>query len=181
MSKSKQIGTTAETWLVKYLKSEGFSDADREPLRGKLDTGDVRTAGVCWEVKAGATAKGASDGLVASWLAETEAERVNAGADLGVLVMARASYGEKRVGQWWAVVPLWAFLELHEVGLGPGPTEPVRVHLATLVGLLKDAGYGDRWLNRRQPQVQATPAAEPLELRAGPSPKLTRGARYLSV
>lgn len=143
MSKSKQIGTAAETALVNYLRSEGFLDADREPLRGSGDTGDVSTAGVCWEVKAGAAAKAASDGLVGDWLAETERERQNARAGLGVLVMARAGYGAQRVGSWWAVVPLWALNSLTAI---PGSRyeksagqmwQPVRLHLSTLVALLK--------------------------------------------
>ena len=41
MSKQRAKGTAAETAVVNYLKANGFPDADRSPLRGVLDKGDV--------------------------------------------------------------------------------------------------------------------------------------------
>src|SRR5690606_27104000 len=53
MSRSKDIGTRAETAVVRYLRANGFEHAERRALRGRQDAGDITgTPGICWEVKA---------------------------------------------------------------------------------------------------------------------------------
>lgn len=140
----KDIGTAAETAVVRHLRKSGFPNAERRALTGAHDQGDVTgTAGICWEVKGGKAAKTASDGQVAAWLAETDTERVNARADIGVLVMARAGIGPDNAGRWWAI------LHFANVNAGVGLasqqlfTAPVRMHLADAVLLLRAFGYGD--------------------------------------
>ena len=52
MSKQRAKGTAAETAVVNYLRFAGFQHADRAPLRGKNDQGDITGLGsVCVEVK----------------------------------------------------------------------------------------------------------------------------------
>ena len=52
MSKQRAKGTAAETAVVNYLRCVGFEHADRAPLRGKNDQGDITGIGqVCVEVK----------------------------------------------------------------------------------------------------------------------------------
>lgn len=136
----KDIGTDAERAVVRYLKANGWPHAERRALRGNDDAGDITgTPGLCWEVKS--RNRQVTDTEIADWLAETDDERVNAGADLGVLVVRRP-YANVRA--WWAIVPLGVAAYLN----GPfnaiehdGP--PVRVLLADVVDLLRAAGYGD--------------------------------------
>ena len=139
MSVSRARGTAAETAVVRAIRRHGFPHAERRALRGTLDAGDITgTPLVCWEVKGGTAAKTASDGQVAEWLAETERERVNAGADVGVLVLQRAGIGAGNADRWWAVLPL------SHVPCGDqfDPPMPVRVSLADACRFLRLRGYG---------------------------------------
>lgn len=93
-------GTMAEGAVVEYLQAHGFPYAERRSLNGALDRGDITgTIGLAWEVKY------ANFGLqLASWLAETGVERLNAGADHGILVVKPNGLGEKNVHQWYAIM-----------------------------------------------------------------------------
>lgn len=107
MSKSKDIGTRAETAVKNYLLSVGYSplDAHRQVLKGSLDEGDVwlrETYGlIVFEVKGGKAAKEASHGQVEKWMQEAETEKTNASAKFGFLVTQRAGVGYPRAGEWW--------------------------------------------------------------------------------
>jgi hypothetical protein len=108
----KDIGTSAETAVKRWLNDNGWPDADRQPLRGTRDTGDLvicRSPLLIAEVKAGAMAENASDNLIRTWLEQTETERHNAGADLAVLVVRRF---RRPVGLWdvWADAVSWGVL-----------------------------------------------------------------------
>lgn len=97
----KDIGTRAETAVVKYLRDHGFPHAERRALAGALDKGDITgTPGIVWEVKGGEAAKTASDGQILKWLEETDREAENAGTLYGVLIVQRS---RKATGSWWAV------------------------------------------------------------------------------
>jgi len=101
VARSKDIGTRGESQTVKFLIESGFPFAERRALHGSTDLGDITgTPGIVWEVKAGAAAMDASDNQVIAWLVETETERVNAKADLGILVVQRR---RKNPRYWWAV------------------------------------------------------------------------------
>lgn len=141
----KDIGTAAESAVVKYLRANGFPNARRNALAGRGDVGDVEVCpGVMIEVKAGQRARVASDNVIVEWLAETEKERVNAGADVGLLVTVRAGVGTNNAGRWWAIMPMDQFVALashnasERIHLGRAP---VRVSLDTLLFLLLQAGY----------------------------------------
>lgn len=147
-NRPKAIGTAGETAVARWLQANGIA-AERLPLYGALDRGDLASPCVCWEVKAGAAAKTASDGQVDKWLVETERERINANAVYGVLVMARAGIGPLNAGQWWAIVPgeqlvdLIADISDSEITYGGAVFgKPVRLHLSTICTLLRAAGYG---------------------------------------
>lgn len=108
MSKSKDIGTRAETAVKNYLLSVGYSplDAHRQVLKGSQDEGDVwlrETYGlIVFEVKGGKSAKEASHGQIEKWMQEAETEKTNASAKFGFLVTQRAGVGYPRAGEWWA-------------------------------------------------------------------------------
>lgn len=144
MSRSKDIGTRAETAVVRYLRGAGWPHAERRALTGARDLGDVTgTPGIVWEVKARKAL--ISDREIAEWMDETETERVNAGATVGVLVVRRAGVGEGNAGRWWAYLTAGTVTGLaSEGGFVPyGQLGfPVRMLLRDAVTLLHLAGYG---------------------------------------
>lgn len=144
MNKPKAIGTAAETAVARYLQAHGFPHAERRALRGIADAGDITGCpGICVEIKGGEAAKSASDLLVADWLAETEIERINARADIGVLVLQRRGVGPANAGRWWAVMTLPTLLSLTVLPQDwLHPAIPLRMQLADAVRLLREAGYG---------------------------------------
>jgi hypothetical protein len=144
--RSKDIGTEAETKVVRYLLDHGFPAAERRALHGTQDLGDITgTPGLVFEVKAGKAAHNASDNQVDLWLAETELERDNAGEDVGVLVVARYL---KNVRSWWAFLPAEDFTRLALRSGSDLPMHdvfrrmPVRLPLQDVAHLLRVAGYG---------------------------------------
>jgi len=144
-NKSGNLGTAAESATVKAFKRAGFR-AKRLTLHGNKDVGDIDVGfdEVCVEVKGGHAAERASDKQVREWLVETEVERVNAGAEVGVLVLKRKGIGYDRAEEWWAVV------DVHTLHRLTAPEDmpivfkvdalcvaPVRLHLGTMIGLLR--------------------------------------------
>lgn len=104
-TKSKDIGTRAESAVVKWLQRNGWPEARRLPLTGALDGGDIdlgRMAGAVLQIKAGRAAERASDNQVAAWVRQAEGQALNSGAQVGLLVTKRAGYGLERVEHWWA-------------------------------------------------------------------------------
>ena len=102
MNPSKDKGTRRETTAKRYLQASGWPEADRQPLRGNRDHGDLvvcRTPKIVAEVKY--RDRTFSDAQVLRWLEETETEAVHAGADLSVLIVARKGV---RVEYWDAVM-----------------------------------------------------------------------------
>lgn len=145
------IGTHGATAVVRYLRTAGFPQAERRALHGHTDLGDITgTPGICWQSKVGKYAKAASDNLIAAWLDECMAQTVNAGADVGVLVVARAGIGEANAGRWWGIMPGWQYARLAvRAPMGiiggvvpPLATHPIRMHLAQACAVLTHAGYG---------------------------------------
>ncbi|TKR27150.1 hypothetical protein FA014_01985 [Cellulomonas hominis] len=141
-NRPKDIGTRAETAVVRAARTRGFPGADRLTLTGAHDRGDIGLApGVIVEVKGGAAAKDASDGMIASWLAETERERLHAGAAVAFLVTQRAGVGPANANRWWA---WWRLGSLPDLAVAPLHDQLViRMQLADALQLLRGAGYGD--------------------------------------
>ena len=132
-NRSKNLGTAAESAVVKYLQANGFGTAERRALHGSTDLGDITgIPGVVIEVKAGKAAEGASDGLVNMWLAETDIEKRNAKAAVGVLVLKRK--GKATAGDWWAICRVRRSDHQHM---------PVRYLLRDYAMNLRESGYGD--------------------------------------
>lgn len=140
----RNIGTAAESAVVRTLCAHGFPNAERRALHGSTDLGDITgIPGVVIEVKAGNAARIASDGQVERWLAETERERRSAKADIGVLVLQRAGVGAANAHRWWAVVNTHVVGAMHCGGrCGALPPRAVRLHLGDLLHILAAAGYG---------------------------------------
>jgi len=135
-NRPKAIGTQAESALVRYARANGFPNAERLVLHGAADQGDVRLCGrfddwgqydtIIVEVKAGHAAEQASDAQIERWLAETERERVNAGAQEALLVTKRKGHGKPN--GWW--------VHWHN------GYHPCRARLDDVLAMLRADGYG---------------------------------------
>lgn len=112
MSAARRKGTAAETAVTDYLRGT-WPHAERRALNGAKDRGDIAgIPGAVWEVKSGARL------ALPEWMRETETERVNDGAAVGLLVIKPKGVGVTKVGEWPALLPL-----------------------STMVQLLREAGY----------------------------------------
>lgn len=121
MARPKDIGTRAETALVRYARTHGHPQARRLALAGNHDQGDVWLGqDIILEVKAGHQAETAGDALIAQWWEQTVTERDNHGARAGVLVTKRKSYSGARCGSWTARMDTATLLHLLGV---PVPSE----------------------------------------------------------
>lgn len=137
----KAKGTAFESAVVRWLRDNGYPHADRQPLRGTRDAGDLALCpGVIAECKAGKAAHQASDTQVELWLAETERERANAGADVGLLIVDRY---RRPVADSWVITDSRLLCLLHGGTPTSGDPQPVRLTLAAAVHLLRTWGYGD--------------------------------------
>lgn len=103
MNKSKRKGTAWESAIVEYLKT-WFPWVERRALSGSSDKGDI--AGIPGVV---IEAKDAQRHELAAWMDETEAERKNANASIGLLVIKRR---RKKVEDAYAVMTLRQAVEL---------------------------------------------------------------------
>lgn len=143
----RDIGTAAESAVVRYLRTAGHPHAERRSLRGAHDAGDITGCpGICWEIKGGDAARRASDLDITRWMAELDAETFNARAQVGVLVVQRAGVGPANAGRWWAYMTAAQLTALAVET--PTPIRgcagfPVRMLLADAVVLLRAAGYGE--------------------------------------
>lgn len=99
MSRSKAKGTAAETGLVDGLIRLGWPHAERRTLSGANDKGDV--SGV---LRIAFEAKDAVTWQIPAWWRETEVERLNAGADFGILVVKVPGVGLGRAEKWMTVM-----------------------------------------------------------------------------
>jgi len=105
----KHRGYASQRIVAQYLAANGFPYAESTGA-GRSGTDITGTPGIDWEVKA-------RRGLNLTALL-TQLEQRDAGG-VGVGVIRPDGYGEAKIHQWPAVIPL-----------------------ATLVGLLREAGYG---------------------------------------
>jgi hypothetical protein len=143
MNKPKAKGTAGETAVKRHAQANGFPLADRLTLSGRFDRGDVQlTVGVIVEVKAGKQAQSASAAQITAWLEETETERENANAAIGLLVTQARGIGNARVGAWDAWFARGSDLaacaeDSHIFNI------PVRVTYDNALRMLRTAGWGD--------------------------------------
>ena len=81
MSKERAKGTSFETFIVNYLKNF-YPHAERRTLHGTLDKGDITGCDprLVFECKNHKTLN------FSGWLHEAEVERINAGAEMGIVV-----------------------------------------------------------------------------------------------
>lgn len=140
-NKSGALGTATANAVVRVLRANGWPHAERRDEEGRWDRGDIAgSPGVVWQVKGGKAAREASDNLIEKWLNDTEAQRANDGAGIGVLVLHRKGIGYANAEKWFAIVR-----EERRVPDGPPWTRAVlvtvRYYLSDMCQILKGAGY----------------------------------------
>jgi hypothetical protein len=135
-NKSKAIGTRGETAVVRALRANGFGGAERRALAGAADLGDILVCpGVIAEVKWGKQARSASLADIAWWWRQTDRERRNAHAEIGLLVVQRNGYGDVRADK------SRCFLDLGQ--LWGRDHQRVEVVLDEAIEILRREGWGD--------------------------------------
>lgn len=147
-NRSKQRGTAAETAALRWLREHGFPWTERLALSGIHDRGDLSLLPGCAviaEVKNHATAATGQpgDAVLTKWMAETERERNNAGADHAALIVKRK--GTTDVGRWFCYLPLGRLYRLvDEAFTCPRDWREATacIDVATWVHLLRRGGWG---------------------------------------
>ena len=145
-NKPKAIGTRGETGVVRVARDLGFPEARRLALAGADDQGDaILCPGIIAEVKTGKAAKTASLAQIDLWWLETEVERQNAGATIGLLVVQRAGYSPERAAYWRCFVgaPVVATLQIRKGVFIHDHNFPVEMTFAKALLLLRAYGYGE--------------------------------------
>jgi Holliday junction resolvase len=109
-NKPKQKGTAAETAVVRYLRANGFPQADRAALHGSQDTGDI--TGIPDTV---IEVKNCKQLQLNQWLEELRCEFYTArklrGAWWGGLWVKK--YGSTNPGNWPVYIPDYLMTPLH--------------------------------------------------------------------
>lgn len=142
VNRPKQKGTAAETAVAKYLVARGFTGAERRPLHGSVDKGDVRvTRRIIAQVKAGKMAETASENQLDRWLEETTTQAINAGEDfLGILVTKAAGVSGDNAHNWYGHTTLAVLNYLQGNELTDPCVEDIRVSMrfGNLVTVIED-------------------------------------------
>lgn len=153
---NRDRGVLTERKVANYLRAHGFPHAERAVKTGMrtidravADPGDITgTPGLAWQVKALRPLVRA-EAEVVRWSHQTEQQRAEARADLGVLVVRRDQRAE---AEWFAYVPLadlyaltghrWTIAAPWGDDRAAAVAVPVRLYLGDLVTLLRSCGYG---------------------------------------
>jgi hypothetical protein len=163
--KDTNVGKATEQEVVRYLRP-WWPGAERKIRTGyrvngreMVDHGDVMgTPGICWQIKSLRTHDPRSkvvdptagyERAIPEWLMQTEAQRLASGSDLGFLVVRR--WGTTDVGRWWVFQRLAQLHRLLEdmplttesyiTRFTPGALVPVRMDMASLIGILDQTGW----------------------------------------
>lgn len=108
MSRSKQKGTTWETKLARWFREHGFPNADRSPLRGAQDRGDLVNVGP-FVIEA----KDCARLDLRAWCDEVRAEMQNAELPFGFVALKRS--GTQDPGDAYAIMRLRDMAVLMEI------------------------------------------------------------------
>lgn len=108
MSRQKQKGTAFETQVLGYLRDR-IGDPEgmihREALHGNADEGDIK--GLYIGMKSLVLeCKNHHRFDLATWIGQAHDEKVNAGADYGMVVFHRPGKGDKQMGDQYVLMDL---------------------------------------------------------------------------
>lgn len=114
-----------------------FSPDGETAVREFITSNGGPMPGVLFKIKWGSEARNTELPEMGPWLAETETERVNAGADIGVLVIQRRGYAPTRAGHWRAIV------SINDLGGALPLGFPVEMELRHAARWLRTLGFGE--------------------------------------
>lgn len=108
MSRQKQKGTAFETQVLDYLRDR-IGDPEgmihREAQHGNADEGDIK--GLFIGLKSLVLeCKNQNRFDLATWIGQAHDEKVNAGADYGMVVFHRPGKGDKQMGDQYVLMDL---------------------------------------------------------------------------
>ena len=145
---SLTVGKETERLVAAYLRSRGLDGVERSvrtgfatAQRSVADAGDLTGwPGVCVQVKSLRPAN-AAERQTRQWLAETEQQRQQSGAGVGLLVVRR--WGTLNVGEWWCFLlarDLFGMADGHSA-TALRQLAPVRLELSDVVSMMQTWGW----------------------------------------
>lgn len=137
MSRSKRIGTAAETAVLRAAHMRGMP-GERIALAGSADRGDLHLydGRVVIEVKSRKIA--ATPHQIAAWMQELDKEtRRVAACDVGALVVKPPTIGVARVDLWDAWMWPEEFCWLHTDLVPAAMRTPIKMYLGDYLDLVK--------------------------------------------
>ncbi|MBI1758004.1 MAG: hypothetical protein HYR62_02030 [Actinobacteria bacterium] len=149
-----RLGKATERAVAAWWRTHGFPGAERiirtgwrTRDRSAEDAGDLDLCpGVIAQVKS-LQPPARAERAVPEWMAETERQRVVAGAAIGLLIVRRP--GTADVGEWFAWLPARTAAALVDLSwptaVADAPNPPLRLTVADASLLLRWAGYGTDW------------------------------------
>lgn len=146
---SNNRGKATDRAIARWAREHGFPAADRivrtgyrVPDRELPDAGDQWWAPGLLVQSKSLRPVNRMERAVPGWLAETEAQRQAAGADVALLVVRRD--GTADVGEWWCFMEAWRFECLcnRSGKWAYGGRSPLRLLVRDAALLLRYAGYG---------------------------------------
>lgn len=135
-NRSKNIGTKAESTVVKVAQRNGFPYAKRVTLAGSLDKGDIHLGDgtdTIVEVKGGKQCVSLTPAKMLKWMGETREEIKNSNSRYGFLVTQRAGYGDVNAEKWFAHIPV------EFTDISPNQCDYVTVLLGDALSFIKEA------------------------------------------
>lgn len=112
MSRSKAKGTAFESAVTKYLADTVDDRVERRALSGTKDCGDIAGLRTPWNDRVVVEVKNHARMNLAEWVDEAEAERLNDGAHVGVVVHKRPRKGAEQMGEQYVTMTLANFAKL---------------------------------------------------------------------
>ena len=108
---AKQAGSRFERTTADYLKDHLSEFIDRKVRTGAKDTGDIANVRTAKGRRVAVECKDYGGRLeLPQWVREAEAERINDGADVGLVVAKRR--GTSKPGEQWVILTVDGLLEL---------------------------------------------------------------------
>ena len=108
---AKQAGSRFERTTADYLKDHLSEFIDRKVRTGAKDTGDIANVRTAKGRRVAVECKDYGGRLeLPQWVREAEAERINDGADVGLVVAKRR--GTSKPGEQWVILTVDGLIEL---------------------------------------------------------------------
>jgi hypothetical protein len=108
---AKQAGSRFERTTADYLKDHLSEFIDRKVRTGAKDTGDIANVRTATGRKVAVECKDYGGRLdLPQWVREAESERLNDGADIGVVIAKRR--GTAKPGEQWVICTVDGLIEL---------------------------------------------------------------------